>query len=88
MKPAQQELFDLALLKVCVANHTRYGLTVAALTHLLAGFGFTNPGDALVLDRVEYLVSKGLLEENSKMIGRANRAFKVTDAGRQYEDEH
>jgi hypothetical protein len=88
MTPAQQELLDLAILKVAVANHARYGLTAAAFTHLLPQFGFNNPGDALVLDRIEYLIGKGLLEESSKLIGKANRAFKVTEAGRIYEDEH
>lgn len=88
MKSQQQELLDLAILKVTVANHARYGLTAAAVSHLLPAFGFHGVASDTVLDRLEYLASKGLVEETTKIIGKANRAFKVTDAGRQFEDEH
>jgi hypothetical protein len=88
MNAAQQELFDLAILRVLVANHTRFGLSAAAVVHLLPQFGFPNPGDALVLDRIEYLVSKGLAEEVLKQVSKTNRAWRASDKGRQYEDEH
>lgn len=88
MNAAQQELFDLALLRVLDANRTRYGLTVAAIGHLMAEFGFPSPDQNVVLDRIEYLGNKKLLEEVSKIIGKANRAWRITEAGLNHVDQH
>lgn len=88
MTAEQQELFDLAILRVCVANHSRFGLNVPAICHLMAMYGFPGPNGAKVLERIEYLSGKGLLEEVLKVVNKTNRAWRVTDAGRQYEDEH
>lgn len=88
MTPEQQELFDLAILRVAVANHSRFGLNVAAITHLIGMYGFPSADGAVVLERVEYLTSKGLLEEVLKVVNKTNRAWRVSDKGRQYEDEH
>ncbi len=88
MNAAQQELFDLAILRVLVANHTRFGLNVAAVCHLMAMFGFPSPNSDTVLARLEYLTGKGLAEEVLKQVSKTNRAWRVTDQGRQYEDEH
>lgn len=88
MKPAQQELFDLAILRVLDANRTRYGLTAAAIGHLIAEFGFAAPEAGEVLDRIDYLVRKKLVEEVTKLVGAANRAWRITEAGLQFVDEH
>ena len=88
MSPAQQELFDLAILRVLNANRARYGLTVAATRHWMAEFGFRSPDADTVLDRIDYLVGKKLVEEVSKLLGNANRAWRITDDGLKYVDEH
>lgn len=88
MTPQQTDLFDLAILRVLDANRTRYGLTVAATGHLMAEYGFKSPNPETVLDRIDYLTGKGLVEEVTKLIGKANRAWRLTEAGLQYVDEH
>lgn len=86
MTAAQQELFDLAILRVLDANRGRYGLTAAATGHLLAEFGFPSPDNDLVLDRIDYLVRKELVEEVTKIVGRANRAWRITEEGLKFVD--
>ena len=88
MNPQQQELFDLALLRVLDENRSRFGLTPTACAHQMQTYGFPHPDAALVQDRLEYLTDKGLAEEVGKTIGRANRAWKITEAGLTYADEH
>lgn len=88
MTPQQQELFDLAILRVLVANHSRFGLNIEAICHLMGMFGFKSPAAEKVSERVEYLTGKGMLEEVLKIVNKTNRAWRVTEAGRQHEDEH
>lgn len=88
MNAEQTELFDKALLKVLDANRTRYGLTAAAMGHLAQSFGFRGVETGTVLDRIEYLTGKKLVEEVSKLIGRANRAWRITEAGMAFIDEN
>jgi hypothetical protein len=87
MTAAQEELFDLAILRVLDKHRGRYGLTVAAIGHMLAEFGFPSPNKDSLLDRVDYLTGKELVEEVSKVIGNANRAWRITEAGLQYVDQ-
>jgi len=87
MTAAQQELFDLAILRVLDANRARYGLTAAATGHLMAEFGFPSPNNDDVLDRIDYLSRKQVIEEVTKIIGKANRAWRITEAGLQYVDQ-
>ena len=87
MNAAQQELFDLALLRVLDANRTRFGLGLAAVGHLTIEFGFPNPAADLLADRIDYLASKGLVEEVLKHINKANRAWRITAAGLDYVDQ-
>lgn len=86
MNAEQTELFDKAILKVLDANRTRYGLTRAAIGHLTAQFGFANPDGEDILDRLDYLVKKKLVEEVSKLIGNANRAWRITEDGMSFID--
>jgi hypothetical protein len=87
MNPAQQELFDLALLRLLDANRTRFGLGLEAIAHLLLPFGFARPDHALLADRLDYLQRRGLVEEVDKVINRANRAWRLTPAGLDYVDQ-
>jgi hypothetical protein len=87
MNPVQQELFDLAILRVLDANRTRFGLTVTSLGHLVAQFGFPSPNEELLLDRIDYLTRKELVEEVLKGVNAANRAWRITPAGLTHVDE-
>jgi hypothetical protein len=84
---AQLELFSGAVLKVLDANNTRFGLTAAALRLLVRQFGFS-PTEEEIKDALEYLAGKGLVAEMAKALGKINRAWKITDEGRVYLDEH
>lgn len=88
MNAQQTELFDLAILQVLDEQRGRYGLTVAAVRHQTAKFSFPSPAEDFTTDRLDYLVGKGLVEEVTKLIGRANRAWRITEAGLQFVDEH
>lgn len=87
MNPAQQELLDLAILRVLDGNRTRYGLNAAAIGHLLAQFGFTAVKADVLLDRLDYLTGKSLVEEVLKQIDRANRAWRISEAGIAHVDQ-
>jgi hypothetical protein len=80
------ELFDTALLRVLDANNTPWGLQAPAVGMFAREFGFT-PSSAETIRRLEYLTAKGMVEEVPKTLGKANRAWKITDAGRRYLDE-
>ena len=87
MTPAQQELFDLAILRVLDANRTRFGLGADAVGHLLAQYGFAGSSQDTVLDRLDYLVRKELAEEVLKVANKSNRAWRITTAGINHVDE-
>jgi hypothetical protein len=86
MTPKQLELFAIAVLKVLDANNTRFGLTAAAIRLLVRQFAFS-PTDEETIDGLEYLASKGLVAESPKVLVRINRAWKITDEGRQFLDD-
>jgi hypothetical protein len=48
--------------------------------------GFT-PAAAEAVGRLEYLTAKGMAQEVAKVLGKANRCWKITDAGRRHLDE-
>lgn len=81
MNPAQQQLFDEAILRVLDANRARFGLTLDAIGHLMAQFGFPSPDRNVLADRVDYVTRHGLIEEVAKETNKANRAWRITDAG-------
>ncbi len=84
MSAEQRELFRLALLRVLDANHTRFGLSAAALGHLVAQFGFPSPPTQAVIREIQYLEDKGLIAELFKGISPENRVWRITAEGRDY----
>lgn len=88
MNPAQQDLFDLAILRVLDANRSRWGLAASAIGHLMAPFGFPSPDEDTLLDRIDYLVRKKFVEEVTKQASRASRAWRATTEGLNYLDNH
>jgi len=80
------ELFDNALLRVLDANNTQWGLQAPALSMFTHEFGLA-PTLAETVSRLEYLTGKGMVEEVPKVLSKANRAWKITGAGRRYLDE-
>ena len=83
----QQELFAAAVLKVLDANNTQFGLVTPAIRLLVRQFAF-NPSEAETVDALEYLAGKGFVEAAPKVLVRINRAWKITNDGRQYLDDH
>jgi hypothetical protein len=81
------ELFDQAILQVLQANNTRFGLTAQAIGTFCRAYGFA-PEAKETLDRLEYLAGKNLASEAPKIINKSVRAWKITDAGRQYLDDN
>ena len=88
MNAEQQELFDLAILRVLDANRSRFGLGLDGIGHLVAQYGFTAPDKNLLADRVDYLTRKALTEEVVKTVNKANRAWRITEAGINHVDNH
>ena len=84
MNAERRELFRLALLRVLDANHTRFGLGLAALKHLAASFGFPNGQDSELERELQYLEDKAHVTEVLKGISPENRAWRITAAGRDY----
>jgi hypothetical protein len=80
------ELFDNALLRVLDANNTPWGLQAPALSMFTREFGFS-PSAAETVNRLEYLTGKEMVHEVPKVLSKANRAWKITDAGRRHLDE-
>jgi hypothetical protein len=83
----QVELFDEAVLKVLEANNTQFGLGTEAIGTLVRQFGF-KPGREELEETLEYLQGKRLVREAPKVLAKALRNWKITDAGREYLDEH
>ena len=81
------ELFDNALLKVLDANNTLYGLQAPALAMFTREFGFA-PSEPETVRRMEYLTEKGMAREVPKLLSKANRAWKISEAGRRHLDEY
>ena len=87
INPDNLELFDQAILRVLQSNNTRFGLSPQAIGFFCRSYGF-NPEQTQTTDRLEYLAGKNLALEVPKVIGQSIRAWKITDAGRLYLDEH
>jgi hypothetical protein len=80
--------FDHAILWIMLANNSRFGLSAEVVVSFVRPRGFVLAEAADALDRLEYLADKGLAEELKMKIHTADRYWKITDAGRQYCDEH
>lgn len=85
MTPEQKENLRLAILRVLDSNRTRFGLSVPGITTHLVQFGCAPTRDVL-LDELDYLTGKELVEEALKIVSKENRAWRLTDAGRAYLD--
>jgi hypothetical protein len=79
--------FTNCILSFLRKGHSRFGLEVPAIRVNVAPEGYAATPDEIA-DRLEYLASKGLAEEVPKVMAQADRAWKITDAGRRYLDEH
>jgi len=84
MNAQNRELFRLALLRLLDANHTRFGLTVPALCHLLPMFGFARANPEMTEAEIEYLADKGQVALVFKPISPENRAWRITAEGRDF----
>lgn len=80
------EEFTNTVLRVLGANKNPYGLELRAFPVYLNVYGF-HPTGAELEGRLEYLAMKGMVFEPPKTMG-STRAWKITDAGRLYLDEH
>jgi hypothetical protein len=90
MNPQQQELFDLAILRVLDANRTRFGLASENVRILMSQFGFPRAEHEAVLDRIDYLcthpAAAPLCEEVLKGLNKSHRCWRITIAGIDYVD--
>jgi hypothetical protein len=83
MKPEQQELFRVAILRVLEANPTRRGLPLRGIGLMLSQFGFPNPAETDLADALDYLERRDppLIDQPLKIISKENRAWRITGAG-------
>lgn len=81
MNHIQQQLFDEAVLGVLDANRTRFGMNADSISNGMSMFGFASPNRDTLLDRLDYLQRHSLVEEVSKQVNKANRAWRITDQG-------
>lgn len=88
MNAAQQELFDLAILRVMDRNRTRFGLTPEHVRILMAEFAFHGANIDTVKDRIDYLTGKRLCGEVLKEVNKANRCWRITEKGIAHVDQH
>ncbi len=87
MNSEQTELFRISILRVLDDHRSRYGLTLSAIAHLVSIYGHKPTTDEL-LDALDYLAGKGLVEEALKQISRENRAWRITQNGIAFLDQH
>jgi hypothetical protein len=87
VKPEQREVLQVAILRVLDANHSRFGLSLDAVTLHVSGYGFPRITRDDVDVELEYLMGKQLVETANKTLEPANRAWKRTAAGRDYLSE-
>jgi hypothetical protein len=88
MTAEQLELFRLAILKIADANRTRFGLTKTAFIHVLPMYGFQVTDAEQLEEAIDYLVRKGLFVEVLKSVSRENRAWRITEGGIAFLDNH
>jgi hypothetical protein len=81
MTAAQQQMLDTAILRLLDEQRTRLGLGVEALDLQLSRFGFSGATPDQIADRLDYLARKELIEEVRKEVHRANRSWRITEAG-------
>jgi hypothetical protein len=88
MNAQQENILDDAILLALSANHTRFGLGAGAIRLQARAFGGGRATEEEVAGRLEYLTEKGLAEEVDKTVHKSLRAWKISDGGRRYLDEH
>lgn len=81
------EQLDHGLLKSLEANNTQFGLPAQALRLIVRTEWGVPATEERVTARLEYLADKGLAAEVTRVLHKAKRAWKITDAGRRYVDE-
>jgi hypothetical protein len=83
------EILHQTLLKIMDANRTRFGLQPVTLVLHLRGLGVIAT-KAEVIEALDYLASRApaLAEETRPEINRENRAWRITEAGIRYVDQH
>jgi hypothetical protein len=81
------EKLDNGLLKSLEANNTQFGLAAQALGLIVRTEWGLPATEEQVTERLEYLADKGLAAEVRRVLHKANRVWKITDAGRRYVDE-
>jgi DNA-binding PadR family transcriptional regulator len=81
MTPAQQQMLDTAILRLLDEQRTRLGLGIEALDLQLARFGFSGAKPEEIVERLDYLERKELIEEVRKEVHRANRSWRITGRG-------
>ncbi len=87
MNAEQTRLFDHAILRVLDRNRSRLGFSARIIGDQLAEFGFRSPDTEQMLDRLDYLTGKKLVEEVQKEIHRNNRTWRITGEGIDYLDK-
>jgi hypothetical protein len=87
LTPQQIELLDQAIVRTLRDNNTIYGWPAPTIHNFVVAAGFRQITDEDIVFRCEYLTEKRLISEPFKEMHAANRAWKITSAGRQYLDE-
>lgn len=88
LSPAEQQIFDLGILRVLDANRTRHGLTAENIKILATQFGVHDADLELIKDRLDYFCRKEFCEEALAGITKANRAWRITEKGIAMVDEY
>lgn len=81
MTPELQKSIDEAILLQLDRSRTRLGHSVNAIIHLLREYELSALTDDLILDRLDYLTRKELIEEVLKVEHKAIRAWRITKSG-------
>ena len=84
-----KEILHHALLKILDANRTRFGMQVVPLLLHLRGLAIAASKDEII-QALDYLASRepALAEETRPEINRENRAWRITNDGIRYADQH
>lgn len=85
MNPAQEELFDLAILRVLDQNPSRFGTAPVVIMVGVIAFGFNVPVESIER-RLDYMADEkiGFVREVDKKANRAVHTWQITAAGTDY----
>lgn len=78
------ELLQIAILRVLDANGTKFGLAAEAIKLHVGPLGFQDVTKEKVETELEYLQGSGLVEVPPKIVNPNLRTWKRTAAGRNY----